>query len=467
LGWTEARSYAILCTQLDVPAEKGMREVRAMEKRRRSGLWLALRIGLLVMCAASLGPSVHAGTAPAPLSSPHLGDLITVFEDSVSNVSPAVAYNTLHDEYLVVWHNFRPVTTDIYARRVGSNGAVKSWFCVATADGETYTYPSVAYSPAQDQYLIAYVHQSSSTDYDIKAKRLSWNGGLISEEFVIKDDVDKQWVPAVAYNSVDDEYLVVYNNWWAGGLSDIAAQRVRASDGTLLSWANIATGGGTGGDGKSRWFPDVAYNASRNEYLIAYTYEFSGTDCDIFATMASANLGTLSSELHIVDDTDYQDRVALAAGPDEYLAVWEDGPSYVGIPAYRTIGARRVTGAGTLEPPMVIVDETDEVHERPDVAYRGIWGYLTTWPFQFAYGDGNVLGRCVGSGQNEPAGSRFAIDDRADDQDEAALACAPSGDCLVVYQDDWNTGPEIDLEIRGRLAGPWHSYLPLAIRNAP
>jgi hypothetical protein len=436
-----------------------------MQKRWRSGLWLALRVGLLVICATSLGPSVEAGTAPAHLSSPHLGDLITIFEDSVNNVSPAVAYNTLHDEYLVVWHNYRPVTTDIYARRVGSNGAVKSWFCVATVDGETYNYPAVAYSPAQDQYLIVYVHESSGTDYDIKAKRLSWNGGLMSEEFVIIDDADKQWLPAVAYNSVDDEYLVVYNNWWAGGLRDIAAQRVRASDGALLSWRNIATG--AGGDGKSRLFPDVAYNASRNEYLIAYSYEHSASAYDIYATVASANLGTLSSELHIVDDADFQDRVALAAGPDEYLAVWEDGPSYVVSPVYRTIGARRLTGAGTLEPPMVIVDETDEVHERPDVGYRGIWGYLTTWLFEFAYGDENVLGRCVRSGQNEPAGGRFAIDDRGGDQDEAALTCAPSGDCLVVYQDDWNTGAEIDPEIRGRLAGPWHSYMPLAIRNAP
>ena len=394
-----------------------------------------------------------------------LGDLITIWEDSVSNVSPAVAYNTLHDEYLVVWHNFRPVTTDIYARRVGSDGTVKSSFTVVTGEGETYNYPAVAYSPVQDQYLIVYVHQSSTADYDIKARRVTWDGGLISEEFVIRDDVDKQWLPAVAYNSADDEYLVVYNNSWVGGLDDIAAQRVKASDGALLSWRNIATG--AGGDGNSRFFPDVAYNESRNEYLIAYSYEYSPTDWDIYARVASANLGTLSSELHIVADTDFQDSVALAAGPDEYLAVWDDGPSYVVSPVYRTIRARRVTGAGALQPSMVIVDESAEVHQRPDVAYGGVWGYSLTWEFEVSYADNDVLGRWVRPGQNQPTGGYYPIDTRAAQQEQPALACDPSADCLVAYMDGWNPGTEIDYEIRGRIVGPWHVYVPLALRNAP
>jgi hypothetical protein len=436
-----------------------------MKKHWLSGVLLSLSIALLVTCAASLGHSVKAGRAPASLSSSRVGDLITIWEDSVSNVSPGVAYNTLRDEYLVVWHNYRPVTTDIYARRVGSDGTLRSSFTVVSDDGETYDYPAVAYSPVQDQYLIVYVHESSPTDFDINAKRVTWNGGLIGEGFVIRDDVDKQWLPAVAYNSTDDEYLVVYNNWWAGGLDDIAAQRVRASDGTLLSWRNIATG--AGGDEKSRFFPDVAYNESRNEYLIAYAYEYSPTDWDIYARVASADLGTLSSELHIVDDTDFQTFVALAAGSDEYLAVWDDGPPYVIIPTYRTIRARRVTGAGTLQPPMVIVHEEAEAHDRPDVAYGGAWGYLLTWRFQYSLSDDDVFGRFVRPGQNQPTGGYFCIDSRAADSDQAALACDPSADCLVVYMDDWNPGAEIDSEIRGRFAGAWHVYVPLVLRNAP
>lgn len=439
-----------------------------MKKHWQSGLLLSLTIALLVTLAASSGQSVKAGRVPAPLSNCRVGDLITIWEDSVSNVSPAVAYNTLHGEYLVVWHNYRPVTTDIYARRVGSDGTLRSSFTVVSDDGETYNYPAVAYSPVQDQYLIVYVHESSSTDYDIKAKRVTWDGGLIGEESVIRDEVDKQHLLAVAYNSTDDEYLVVYNNWWAGGLEDIAAQRVKASDGTLLSWRNIATG--AGGDEKSRYFPDVAYNESRNEYLIAYAYEYSPTDWDIYARVASADLGTLSSELHIADDTDFQGFVALAAGPDEYLAVWDSGPSYVIIPDYRSIHARRVTGAGTLQPPMVIVDwpgPPAEAYERPDVAYGGAWGYLLTWRFLHSLSENDVFGRFVRSGQNQPWGSYFGIDERLADSDQAALACNASAHCLVVYMDNWNPGAEVDSEIRGRFVGPWHMFVPLVLRNAP
>jgi hypothetical protein len=439
----------------------GLQEATEMNKGWMSSALLSLTVALLATWAAGQGHSVEAGRSPAPLSNPFLGDLITIWEDSVSNVAPAVAYNTLHGEYLVVWHNYRGVTTDIYARRVGSDGTLRSWFCVVTAEGERYTNPAVAYSPVQDEYLIVYLYESSTTDYDIKAKRVRWDGGLIGAEFNIKDDVDKQWLTSVAYNSADDEYLVVYNNWWAGGLRDIAAQRVRASDGALLSWRNIATG--AGGDGKSRFFPDVAYQESRNEYLIAYSYEYSPTDWDIYARVASANLGTLGAELHIADDTDFQDHAALAAGPDEYLAVWDDGPSYVVSPLYRTIRARRVAWNGELQPAMVIIDETDEVHEWPDVAYGGLWGYSLCWHFELSFGDRNVLGRRVEAGQNQGTGDIIAIDTRTCQQEGPDLVCDSLAHCLVAYMDGWNSGTEIDSEIRGRLAGAWHQYVPLAL----
>ncbi len=440
-----------------------------MNKLWFSRVLILLSIALLMISSSSSAHSIKAEKSSEAPSSPIMGPIIDIWEDSISNVSPKVAYNSLHDEYLVVWANYRPLTADIYAQRVGSDGSLRSWFAVVSVEGERYSYPSVAYSQAQDQYLIVYEHETSPNDYDLKAKRISWDGGLISTEFNIRDDVDEQRWPAVVYNSVDDEYLVVYNNRWVGGLDDIAAQRVRASDGALLSWRNIATG--AGGDGKSRYYPDVAYNQARNEYLIAYSYGFNHTNWDIYARLASASLGNLSSEIHIEDNSEFQEHVSLAAGPDEYLAVWDDGPLYVFSPDYRTIQARRVTGDGTLQPAMEIIDLASQAHERPDVAYGGVGGYLLTW--RYLYGgvlnDDDVYGRYVGSGQDQPSGSPFNIyDPHPINQNQAALACDPLAHCLVVFMDELNPGSsEIDPEIRGRFVNLWLAYIPMVFRNSP
>jgi len=74
----------------------------------------------------------------------------------------------------------------------------------------------------------------------------------------------------------------------------------------------------------------------------------------------------------------------------------------------------------------------------------------------------DVYGRYVMPGQNSAAGDEFAIDSDLDSQANPAIACASSGDCLVVEEDNWPGG---DYEIRGRFVRPYHVYLPLVLRN--
>ena len=53
--------------------------------------------------------------------------------DSSDEHYPAVAYNYVHKEYLVVWQNEWPGgSRDIYARRVSESGQILSWFSTST-----------------------------------------------------------------------------------------------------------------------------------------------------------------------------------------------------------------------------------------------------------------------------------------------------------------------------------------------
>jgi hypothetical protein len=437
---------------------------------------LALTLGLIValfgVAGGGLTRPVNAddagpgeGFGGAVTLAPQLGSFIDIWVDDVENYTPAVAYNSNHDEYLVVWENYRPATAtrDIYAQRVGSDGSLKSWFCVVHASGSENWQPDVSYSPTQDEYLIVYTYEVNANDYDLWARRVSWNGSSIYSEFAINQDADYQLNPSVAYNSQDDEYLVVYENWWSGGMHDIDARRVRASDGTPLgnaSGVNIATGAG-----ELRSAPDVAYNAARNEYLIAYTYQSGPTaDGDIYGKVASANLGTLSGEIQILWNANLQNSVAVTAGPDEYLAVWQDGPSST----YRTIYSRRVSGTGTTPDPSFVIADHSNVLAEPAVGYGSGYGYLVTWAFDTGSAVYDVYGRYVMPGQSSAAGNEFTIDGTAHSQEEPAVACAPSGDCLVVEEDNYESPATAgDYEIRGRFVEPYNVYLPLILRNYP
>jgi hypothetical protein len=371
-----------------------------------------------------------------------------------------VAYNSRADEYLVVWYTQQGANTeDIWARRVGSDGSLRSSFNVATGELEKRWQPAVAYSPAQDEYLIVYIYMYSSSDYDLYAKLVSSNGGWMSSEFVIIYEEGWQVAPRVAYNIVNDEYLVVYQNTWADTRKDIAAQRVRASDGALLSWRNIATG-----TDNWRVFPDVAYNEVRNQYLIVYHY-YDASLLEGRSRWVSGDLAGLGPEVPPCTPPDFVGFPRVAAGPDEYLVVWINnvGGTSDSIFARMVYGVEgephegdgfEIGGTGAK---LKLLD--------PNVAFGPGYGYLVTWEY-FTGSEYDVYGRYVMRGQNSPAGDSFTVVGTAQSQEQPAVACDPSGDCLVVWADSRAAGGGAgDYEIRGRFVRLHHTYLPTLLRD--
>jgi hypothetical protein len=426
----------------------------------RAVLFLIVVLLLLApMVAAHEG--VWQAERVAPSTAPRLGAFINIWlETNVDNLEPAVAYNSSHCEFLVVWSNTRSggATKDIYARRVRADGTLLSDFAIAHNANFRNYQPAVAYSPAQDEYLVVYTYDSVITDSDIWARRVRWDGSWMSSEFAVGRKTDKQHYPAVAYNSHVDEYLVVYQNTWAGGGQDIDAERVRASDGTPLGWVNIAAGTGL------RSFPDVAHNAISNHYLIAYTFRPSSVldPGDIYGKTASWNFDDIGPEHHICDDVNDQRTVSVAAAGEEFLAVWEDSPSATTTELY----ARRLDPFGTPLGPAGgywITGNPGRHDTAPSVAASAGHRYLIVWQRFMGGLDYNVYGRYAVPGRDYGAGSEFAFDNDVRAQMAPAVACANHVGCLMAEEDSNSTGG--DFEIRGRLAWLYDVYLPLSPRG--
>src|SRR5512139_1226630 len=105
----------------------------------------------------------------------------------------------------------------------------------------------------------------------------------LAPEFLISPSTPgnepERYMPAVAYNSAQHEYLVIWRNQRGYSFSELYAQRVSAS-GQLLGGFDLTSD--LSGDGKPRDQPAVAYNAANGEYMLVYVYEVADeTDYDI------------------------------------------------------------------------------------------------------------------------------------------------------------------------------------------
>ena len=155
----------------------------------------------------------------------------------------------------------------------------------------------------------------------------------------------------------------------------------------------------------------------------------------------------------------------MAAGPDEYLVTFVNATGA----SYGPIFGRRISHTGEALGPETGFPLTQNLPQPSSGGYVAFAGdsYLATW---FAYeksgpSDVNVFGCQVMAGQDWAAGDDFAIADEAHWQASTGLACAPQGNCLVVYEDLSDTSGS-NARIRGRFVSPCpRAFLPLLARK--
>ncbi|MFH1422144.1 MAG: hypothetical protein ABIH42_05470, partial [Planctomycetota bacterium] len=128
--------------------------------------------------------------------------------------APVCAYNSVNDEYIIVWDDYRSgVDHDIYASVIDriSGDYIFSEICISAAINEQ-TEPSVAFNPIAKEYLIVWEDKGNGVDYDIYGQFVSSTyGTLIGPNFLISGVISyDERAPKVLYNSVDNNYLVVW-----------------------------------------------------------------------------------------------------------------------------------------------------------------------------------------------------------------------------------------------------------------
>ena len=310
-------------------------------------------------------------------------------------LEPAVAYNSMNNEYLVVWHgedNTGSLVADeweIYGQRVDAATGAEvgpNDFRLSDMgpDGDP-SYgafnPMVAYNSVANEYLVVWYADDNTgslvdDEYEVFGQRVSASGAEMGpNDFRLSDmgpDGDPNYMgvlPVVAYNSTANEYLVV---WWGedntGSLVDdereVFGQRVNASGAEVglndFRLSDMGPDGDPAYDTSS--FPAVAYNSAANEYLVVWagddnTSPLVDGEFEIFGQRVNASGAEVGlndfrlSDMGPDGDTAYDaQRPALAYNSlnNEYLVVWqgEDNTGSLVLEEFEVFG-QRVSASGT------------------------------------------------------------------------------------------------------------------------
>lgn len=422
-----------------------------MKSQTRTILYLVTGLILLAGVPASIAYRLGSETrlSPSPES------------DAYTQSWPAVAYNYVNHEYLVVWENTRPGgKNDIYARRVSDSGQLKSWFCVTTG-ANNRRQPAVAYNATNGEYLIVWEHEVSPGVSEIWGRIIAWNGGYMKPEFQIISWVNRGFEhPRVAWNSVENEYLVIWSAFDTGTLlhTDVACRRVMA-DGSMPYMHLIVSNVGEPQE------VDVVYNVALNGYLAVWTrHGGATTGYDIRGAFLDKTGAVITppGEFDVYAGASAQTSPAVTTNEqNHYMVVWQHFDNSYTPGDFDIYGRLFQANGSPVTAPFMLSTTTDD-EMLPDVAANGAsQQYLAVWHRYNAAGEGRVVARLRNANGTlaTPVDVFYAPGWSAQ---APAVACDIPG-FLIAYEK--GSPGWVPYHIYGRLYWPKALYLPLTLRN--
>jgi hypothetical protein len=230
-----------------------------------------------------------------------LGSAFVIYDGSNAAYAPDVACDWVYNRFIVVWtYLYNGTDTDLYVQAVyGAHQSSGSQLAGSRVTVASQTRPeqnpAIACNSLDFNCLIVYEYDGA-TDDSIYGQRLTLGSSalsLLGTSFDFTSPMT-QTHPTVAWNGVNDNYLVV---WQEAQTSPKIHQRVffahvyptdqgssdeRQHNNTFL--INPGTWD------CNQLSPDVAYNRYTNRFLVAFEFDYlcNGTDYDILARRVGA-----------------------------------------------------------------------------------------------------------------------------------------------------------------------------------
>ncbi|MBN2414158.1 T9SS type A sorting domain-containing protein [candidate division KSB1 bacterium] len=158
------------------------------------------------------------------------------------------------------------------------------------------SYSQVAYNCIEDEYLVVWeeMRNFDSTQSDIWGQIVKGDGSLRGENFSVCSDSASQWWPHVDYDPVTNRYLVVFSDnrnaetdGWLDNYDVYGA--LLDKDGRHIPTSNSDpdTCFGIGKNTAAIHYPDVSYNYQTGNFLVVWT-DYRNETSDIYGQIVNA-----------------------------------------------------------------------------------------------------------------------------------------------------------------------------------
>ncbi|MEL6718616.1 MAG: hypothetical protein AAFP82_07860, partial [Bacteroidota bacterium] len=250
---------------------------------------------------------------------------------------PAIAYNTLEDEYLVVWAadysnvtGLHPAEPEIWGQFIDASAdtLIGSNFRISSLGDDNnptigVNAPKVVYNPTHNEYLVVFYGDNNvppivNGEAEIYGQRLDADGNEIgTNDFRIsfmgdenETDSEKRKkldanFPDVVYNPTNDEYMVIWHGDDVDNDFEVWGQRLRGINGVAIDTnyqisyvddtnipplvVNIK--------------PSICWNSQLNEYLVTWHggsfIENSSNDYQIYGQLVDSTGFLIDSSFQI------------------------------------------------------------------------------------------------------------------------------------------------------------------------
>jgi hypothetical protein len=245
---------------------------------------------------------------------------------------PSVAYDSANQRYLVVWHDYRNGNSnqDIYGQLLNINGAAigtpsdTNFFISNAANDEDA--PSVAYDSVNQRYLVVW-QDNRNINQDIYGQIVNADGSFFNGNFAVCNEGEYQDDPSVAYDSANQRFLVAWQDNRNGGEGNIYGQLVNAG-GSLYNTASNTNFVISNAAGGGEYNPSVAYDSTNKRFLVAWEAD-SSTSRGVFGQVVNADGSlylTASNTNFVIADAaggQNQPSVVFNSASNNFLAAFE------------------------------------------------------------------------------------------------------------------------------------------------
>jgi PKD repeat protein len=378
--WSDAREpFHILYVQLYSAQGVPIGENRSISSAELAQQWPAIAHNRTVneyLVVWSQGGSIY-GRRLSPDAAP-LGDTFVIGSQPGHQASAVVVYNRVDNEYLVVWEdsrNFAENGWDIYGQRLHPNGSPvePDFSIVAVNPYQDEVFPDVAFNAVDNDYLVVWERIGSGGPF-IEGARVDSDGTLIGLPWPMGDPESNQEAPAVTWDSYRDEYFVVWRD--LPGV-DVYGQRFHSDGSQDQGAVKIATT-------HMALAIDVAYDWNQHQYLVVWQDDRnrSSTEDDIYGrrvVIVDGKARPAGQGEYLIGGAPHDQKypaVAYGGAGAQFLVTWDDHRNDETSPIY----GQRVSWSGMLLGHSFALNAARGTQDEPAAAYNDrSHEYLAVW----------------------------------------------------------------------------------------